>query len=139
MPLQSQPPAHCSALGLRAGCFASPPLSFGAGGHSEVTPPKSPRLLGASLRMDLGAHSNFPALPRGNQAGPAAQEPSRLSRHLFKGSPSLNASAPYSHCFAFSFCKHLIIALINTFWDNSSWLSSNLNQHLLAYCRLCAV
>lgn len=55
----------------------------------------------------------------------------------FKG--SLNTFPPHSPCFAFSFFKHLIITLINTFWDNSSWLPSNLNQHLLAYCYVCVV
>lgn len=57
----------------------------------------------------------------------------------FKGSLSLNTFAPYSLCFAFPFFKHFIITLINTFWDNSSWLPSNLNQHLLAYYHVCVV
>lgn len=98
----------------------------------------------------LGARSVARALARGGHGESAAVSPrvrtgldvgiqAHLPRKSFKGSPSLNTFPPYSLCFAFSFFKHLIITLINTFWDNSSWPPSNLNQHLLAYCRVCIV
>lgn len=96
--------------------------------------------VGSTARASApGGHGEGAAASPGERTGLGAGIEAHPPGKSFKGSPSLNTFPRYSLCFAFSFFKHLIITLINTFWDNSSWLPSNLNQHVLAYCHVCVV
>lgn len=119
--------------------FAVPSLS-GTSAGLAIPAPAAPSHLGkwsGARASSRGGHGEDAAAGPGLRTGFCAGIQVHLPGKSFKG--SLNTFPPHSPCFAFSFFKHLIITLINTFWDNSSWLPSNLNQRLLAYCYVCVV